>query len=159
VLLGTPFNVGVHQAGGRAGAAGGPAALRRALEHCGSTFDVESGIDFHELLVADAQDLEVLEALRHEIERLAEKTTDQLVSPSLDVFAVAYPPGVSDPGTEGLTPEEGRGMAFEAGRAPGVGLLELTKLNPRFDSDGRTVRLAQMLLCAFLAGLTERNTT
>jgi formiminoglutamase/guanidinobutyrase len=274
----------VRQAGGRAGTAGGPAAIRRALEHFGSTFDVESGIDFHELLVADAGDLEVLEedpaatherlaeavaalldagavpivigggndlafgsiqalvgrardvgginvsahldarpverghvssgtpfrrmlseleivgshfvefaahgsvnekahydwlmdrnvrirplgmvrkegaalALRHEIERLAEKTTDQFVSLSLDVFAAAYAPGVSDPGTEGLTPEEGRGMAFEAGHAPGVGLFELMELNPRFDSDGRTARLAAMLLCAFLAGLTERNMT
>lgn len=283
VLLGAPFDEGVRLAGGRPGAAGGPAALRRALQSFGSTFDVESGIDFGGLVVGDAGDLEVVEgdpaatherlteavaqvldtgavpivigggndlafgsiqalvrssrdvggvnvgahfnvhpvergrvssctpfrrmlseleivgshfvelavhgsvndklyydwlvdrnvrvrplglvraegagaSLRHELERLAQKTTDQFVSLSLDVFAAAYAPGVSSPGTEGLTPEEGRGMAFEGGRAAGVRLFELLELNPRFDSDGRTARLAAMLLCAFLAGLTERNT-
>ncbi len=283
VLLGIPFDDGVQIAGGRPGAAEGPAALRLALGRLGTTFDVESGIDFGELSIADAGDLEIVPgepaatherlaeaagavleagavaivigggqdlafgsikalvdhsrdvggvnigarfrvrpvehgrissltpfrrvlseldvvgshfvefavhgsvndklfyewlldrnvrirplgavraesagaALRHELERLAEKTTDQFVSLALDVFAAAHAPGVSSPGAEGLTPEDGRGMAFEAGRAPGVRLFELMELNPRFDIDGRTARLAAMLLCAFLAGLSERNT-
>ena len=88
---------------------------------------------------------------------LADQAEALFVSVDLDVFAAACAPGVSAPGTEGLTPEEGRQLAFTAGRQPGVRLFELMELNPLFDVDERTSRLAVMLLGAFLAGLSSRR--
>ncbi|UCH10575.1 MAG: formimidoylglutamase [Fidelibacterota bacterium] len=93
-----------------------------------------------------------------ELQQLSNRANTLFVSLDLDVFAAAYAPGVSAPGTEGLTPEEGRQLAFAAGRHPGVRRFELMELNPRFDVDLRTSRLAVMLLCAFLAGLATRRT-
>ncbi len=81
------------------------------------------------------------------------------VSVDLDVFAAAYAPGVSAPGAEGLTPEDGRQLAYAAGGHPKVRLFELMELNPLFDTDERTSRLAAMLLASFLAGLSTRRNT
>ncbi len=78
------------------------------------------------------------------------------VSIDLDVFAAPFAPGVSAPGSEGLTAKEGRELAFAAGRAPKVTLFELMELNPQFDLDERTSRLAALLLASFLAGLAMR---
>ena len=93
-----------------------------------------------------------------ELQQLSNRANTLFISLDLDVFAAAYAPGVSAPGTEGLTPEEGRQLAFAAGRHPGVRLFELMELNPLFDVNLRTSRLAIMLLCAFLAGLATRRT-
>jgi len=92
-----------------------------------------------------------------ELQQLSTRANTLFISVDLDTFAAAYAPGVSAPGTEGLTPEEGRQLAFAAGRHPGVRLFELMELNPNFDIDERTSRLAVMLLCAFLAGLANRK--
>ena len=95
-------------------------------------------------------------ALAWQLGALADTADRLFVSIDLDVFAAPFAPGVSAPGTEGLTPEEGRELAFAAGRAPTVGLFELMELNPAFDADGRTSRLAALLLASFLAGLGSR---
>jgi formimidoylglutamase len=93
-----------------------------------------------------------------ELQQLSARANTLFVSLDLDVFTAAYAPGVSAPGTEGLIPEEGRQLAFAAGRHPGVRLFELMELNPLYDVDMRTSRLAVMLLCSFLAGLATRRT-
>jgi formimidoylglutamase len=92
-----------------------------------------------------------------ELQRLSSRAHTLFVSIDLDAFAAAYAPGVSAPATEGLTPQEGRQLAYAAGRHPGVRLFELMELNPLFDIDARTARLAVTLLCAFLAGFTTRR--
>ena len=96
-------------------------------------------------------------AFTDQLRLLAGQAEALFVSVDLDVFAAAYAPGVSAPGAEGLTPEEGRQLALAAGRHPGIRLFELMELNPLFDVDERTSRLAVMLLCAFLAGLATRK--
>ena len=95
-------------------------------------------------------------ALAWRLGALAAAAEVLFVSIDLDVFAAPFAPGVSSPGTEGLTPEEGRELAFAAGRAPKVTLFELMELNPEFDLDERTSRLAALLLASFLAGLATR---
>jgi arginase family enzyme len=92
-----------------------------------------------------------------ELQRLSSRAHTLFVSIDLDAFAATYAPGVSAPGTEGLTTEEGRQLAYAAGRHPGVRLFELMELNPLFDIDARTARLAVTLLCAFLAGFATRR--
>ncbi len=79
VLIGVPFDEGVALGGGRPGAAGGPAALRKAMLRYGTTYDAEQDIDFDHLRLADAGDLEVIAdnvAATHE--RLAEAVTAML---------------------------------------------------------------------------------
>ncbi len=78
-LIGVPFDEGVALGGGRPGAAGGPAALRKAMLRYGTTYDAEQDIDFDHLRLADAGDLEVIAdnvAATHE--RLAEAVTAML---------------------------------------------------------------------------------
>jgi formimidoylglutamase len=284
VLLGLPFDTGVVLGNGRPGAAGGPAALRRALLRFGTTYDFDREIDFNRVELRDAGDLQVepndvaethdrlTEALaailphcgaaivigggndatfasvralgqafgvvgginvdahldvrevsagkitsgtpyrriltelempgsnlvelalhgsvnarahhtwvrergvrcyglgrlrnqgvasvmQRELQALSEASKAVFVSIDIDVFASAYAPGVSAPGTEGLRPEEGRELAFLAGSYPSVRLFELMELNPSFDVDDRTARLAAMLLCSFLAGVSQRTPT
>ncbi len=281
VLVGVPFDHGVVLGGGRAGAAGGPDAFRRAVGRFGTTWDAERGIDFTSLRLGDAGDVSTVEhdvALSHdavttavaralaasravvvvgggndasfasvralaatgsvgginvdahfdvrpvlggrltsgtpfrrvllelgvagelfvelgahphvnarehhewlldrgarihpldrlrqegveatitrELDALAARAEALFVSVDLDVFAAAYAPGVSAPGTDGLDPAQGRTVAFAAGACAKVRLFELMELNPRFDLDDRTARLAAMLLCSFLAGLATRR--
>jgi formimidoylglutamase len=282
VLVGVPYDDGVVLGGGRAGAAAGPTALRRALARFGTTYDLEHDVDFSGLEVADAGDVQVApgdvrgtherakaavfsvlssgataivagggndvtfasvcalmesasavgginvdahldvrpvvegritsgtpyrrlveeaglpasqlvafglhtsvnarahldwfrdagarciplaavrregaeDCLREELERLGRKCDALFVSVDLDVFAGAYAPAVSAPGTEGLTAEEGRALAHAAGRAPKVRLFELMELSPPHDIDQRTARLAALLVCAFLSGLARRE--
>jgi formimidoylglutamase len=99
----------------------------------------------------------VEDCFRGELERLGRGSEALFVSIDLDVFAAAYAPGVSAPGTEGLTPEEGRALAHTAGRSNKVRLFELMELSPPHDVDQRTARLAAFLLCAFLSGLARRE--
>ncbi|MEE9466111.1 MAG: formimidoylglutamase [Candidatus Neomarinimicrobiota bacterium] len=91
-----------------------------------------------------------------ELDRLAGPVAGLFVSIDLDVFPAAHAPGVSAPGLEGPTPAEGRQLANLAGCNPKVRLFELMELNPKFDIDERTARLAASLLAAFLAGLAAR---
>ncbi len=282
VLLGVPCDEGVVLGGGRAGAAEGPAALRRAIQRFGTLYDLERGLDLEALRLADGGDVPVVagalgrthEALAEavarviasgavavvvggghdlsfgsvsglaraaapvggvnvdahldvrevvdgrvtsgtpfrrvleelgvpgqafvelgahphvnarehheylarkgaavwglgvlrregvgrvaarELRRLAEGGRSLFVSVDLDVFAAAVGPGVSAPGTDGLDAAEGAELAFAAGADPAVRLFELVELAPRFDVDERTARLAAMLLCEFLSGLTLRR--
>ena len=99
----------------------------------------------------------VASTLEAELARVGTVARGLFVSIDLDVFAAAYAPGVSAPGSEGLTPEEGRALAFVAGANPQVRLFELMELNPAFDVDDRTARLAALLLCSFFAGLARRR--
>ena len=95
--------------------------------------------------------------LNGQLNRLAANADANFVSIDLDVFSAAYAPGVSAPGTEGLTASEGRAMAFVAGRHRSVRLFELMEFSPPYDIDRRTGRLAVLLLHAFLTGLALRK--
>jgi formimidoylglutamase len=97
------------------------------------------------------------QALEAELARIGRASDALFVSIDLDVFAGAFAPGVSAPGTEGLTPEEGRAIAHAAGQNPKLRLFEIMELCPRHDVDLRTARLGVLLLCAFLSGLARRK--
>jgi formimidoylglutamase len=60
VLVGVPFDEAITAGGGRAGAAGGPDAIRQALKRFGTTYCLEREIDFSNLVIADCGDLEVM---------------------------------------------------------------------------------------------------
>jgi len=68
----------------------------------------------------------------------------------LDVVSSAYAPGVSAPNPAGLTARELLDVARIAGADERSRILEISELNPAFDIDSRTARLAAAAIHAFL---------
>jgi formiminoglutamase len=79
------------------------------------------------------------------------------VSLDLDVFNAAHAPGVSALNPSGLTPREIEGVVSAAGRNAAVSCFDIMELNPDFDPDGRTARLAAHMFLVFLRGLGSRS--
>ncbi len=75
----------------------------------------------------------------------------------LDALDQAYAPGVSAPASDGLTAREWLGAAFRAGACPSVRSFDLVELNPRFDRDGQSARLAARTVWELLRGLLARK--
>ncbi len=73
----------------------------------------------------------------------------------LDVVHVADAPGVSAPNTLGLSGAELCRIAALAGAQPHTRLLELSEVNPLYDIDQRTSRLAALAIWHFLAALED----
>ena len=78
------------------------------------------------------------------------------VSIDLDGLDAAFAPGVSAVNPCGLDPATVSAIARAAGRSPNVACFDIMELNPSFDVDGRTARLAAYVFLSFLAGLAER---
>ncbi|NVO32175.1 arginase family protein [Hymenobacter lapidiphilus] len=80
------------------------------------------------------------------------------VSFDIDCVASAYAPGVSAPSPLGLTPSNAVLAAFAAGKFRSlsqqpVRLFEVVELNPFFDRDQQTARLAATIVAAYLTGV------
>lgn len=80
-----------------------------------------------------------------------------LVSFDLDAVDQAWAPGVSAPAAGGLEPGVWLAAAEAAGRAGKVRSVDVVELNPRFDPDGRTARLAAVTVWRVLRGLADRT--
>ncbi|MCK4579263.1 MAG: arginase family protein, partial [Candidatus Marinimicrobia bacterium] len=61
VIIGMPFDHGVVLNHGRPGAAQGPTAIRRAMLRYGTTYDGDHQVDFRDLRVSDAGDVEIVD--------------------------------------------------------------------------------------------------
>lgn len=79
-----------------------------------------------------------------------------LVTFDVDALDASVAPGVSAPAAGGLDLQTWLAAAHEAGRNPHVGSIDIAEVNPRFDVDGRTARVAALTIWTFLKGLTER---
>lgn len=79
------------------------------------------------------------------------------VSIDLDGLDSSFAPGVSAINPAGLQPHDVGAIAHSAGRSPQVQCFDIMELNPAFDQDHRTARLAVHLLLSFLRGLSERG--
>ncbi|WP_019948919.1 arginase family protein [Hymenobacter aerophilus] len=77
------------------------------------------------------------------------------VSFDIDCCAQAFAPAVSAPSADGLTPRQATEAAWLAGRAAGVRLFEVMELNPLFDRDQQTARLAATVIAAYLTGVAS----
>jgi arginase family enzyme len=69
----------------------------------------------------------------------------------LDVVRASEAPGVSDPSPMGLTAKEVCEIADAAAEDPRTRVLEITEVNPQYDRDGITCKLAANLLMRALA--------
>jgi formiminoglutamase len=79
-----------------------------------------------------------------------------LVSFDLDAVDQGAAPGVSAPAVGGLGAEEWLRLAAAAGACPAVGSADVVELNPTYDQDGRTARLAALTVWHLLHGLDRR---
>lgn len=80
-----------------------------------------------------------------------------LVSFDLDAVRQAEAPGVSAPNPAGLSSDLWLKAAFVAGRSAAVTSADVVELNPRFDPDGQTARLAALTVWWLLRGRAERR--
>ncbi len=75
------------------------------------------------------------------------------LSVDLDAFPQSCAPGVSAPGVVGVAPGAVLRAAARLGALPCVTQLGIYELNPRFDVDGATARLAARIAWSYLTGL------
>ena len=85
----------------------------------------------------------------HESERL-------MVTFDMDAVDQAFAPGVSAPCVNGLHHDLWLTAAYLAGRNEQVSSFDLSEVNPSFDRDGQTAKLAALTIWQFLLGLSQR---
>lgn len=78
------------------------------------------------------------------------------VSIDLDALDQSVAPGVSAPNPLGLPVWHAARLSEAAGASPAVRHFDLMEYNPAFDQDGRTARVACLLILHFVAGLCQR---
>jgi len=136
-------------------------SFRRLVEDCGVCGLYVHGLD---PLVNSREHLRWFEAHGGRID--AFEPTDSwpiqpgdrcFVSLDLDVIDASFAPGVSATNPNGWSPDLAGRWAEAAGRHPAVRCMDIMELNPAFDPDGRTARLAAHLFLRFLRGLAGRE--
>jgi arginase family enzyme len=78
------------------------------------------------------------------------------VSFDMDAVASAYAPGVSAPAANGFTAGEAVSMVHDAARHPAFRAFDVVEVNPEYDIDGRTAKLAATLIATVIRGIAER---
>lgn len=79
------------------------------------------------------------------------------ISFDMDSVRSADAPGVSATAPIGFTGDELCEAAEFFGASPLTTMIDLAEVNPAFDVDGRTAKLAALMLMHFLAGVAERS--
>lgn len=79
-----------------------------------------------------------------------------MVTFDMDAVDQAFAPGVSAPCTNGLSPDLWLTAAYLAGRNEQVSSFDLSEVNPVYDRDEQTIRLAALTVWHFLLGLSQR---
>ena len=74
-----------------------------------------------------------------------------------DVLDQSEAPGVSAPCADGLSKTILLEAVEMAGENPAVASMDLVEVNPKYDRDGQTQRLAALALWRFLSGLSRRS--
>ena len=117
------------------------------LEECGGTIRTLDAV--REAGVKNA----LTEALR-----IATGTEDRPVYGTLDIDGVrsADAPGVSAPSPDGLSAADLLAAARMLGAQPDCVALDVVEVNPVFDTDNRTAKLAAHAIARFLAGVLAR---
>jgi formiminoglutamase len=90
------------------------------------------------------------------------KLYDQADGPTLSSFDLdavdqSQAPGVSAPATGGMSTDLWLAAAFQAGACSQVTSCDLVEMNPNYDRDGQTARLAALTIWQVLRGLSLRG--
>lgn len=79
-----------------------------------------------------------------------------MVTFDMDAVDQSQAPGVSAPCANGLPSDLWLTSAYLAGRNKQVTSFDLSEVNPKYDRDGQTAKLAALTVWHFLLGLSER---
>lgn len=101
-----------------------------------------------ETVLADAIHSDLSEAI-HRLEKFLEKHSVIYLSLDLDVLDGAFAPGVSAPCANGLTPFQVKTILQKIIQSKKIKLFDVVELNPEFDQDNRTAKLAAQFLQEF----------
>lgn len=85
------------------------------------------------------------------------KAKNLFVSFDLDVLDAAHAPGVSALNPAGWPVRTAEAWVLACGADPRVRCFDLMELNPAYDSDARTARVAAHLFLTFLQGFAQRK--
>lgn len=97
-------------------------------------------------------------SLERVLERLAHCSTGSvMITMDMDAVSQADAPGVSAPNGSGMSRQLWLRLAYEFGKQPSVSSFDICEVNPRFDRDNQTIRLAAMTIWNFLLGVSERK--
>jgi formimidoylglutamase len=89
--------------------------------------------------------------------RLASSGAERvMVSFDMDAVRGADAPGVSAPSPVGLFAEDMLQAAFLTGKSSLVHLIDIAEVNPEYDIDGKTAKLAALVVMHFLSGFLQR---
>jgi len=83
-------------------------------------------------------------------------TGNVMATMDMDAVSQAEAPGVSAPNNLGISAEIWLKFAFDFGKNPAVRSFDICEVNPRFDRDDQTVKLAARTIWNFLLGLSFR---
>jgi len=89
-------------------------------------------------------------------QRRASKGEALYVSLDMDAFASAYAPGVSAPSADGFVPHEIASCLRIAGSEPTLRAFDVVEVNPAYDVDHRTSKLAATMIMHLLSGIAQR---
>lgn len=91
-------------------------------------------------------------------EAMAHATTSgsTYISLDMDAFASAYAPGVSAPASDGFAPWEVARCLRNAAKKTALKAFDVAEMNPEFDVDNRTAKLAATMIMHVLSGIAER---
>lgn len=108
----------------------------------------ESGGDY---LLRDETNITTISGFfhQHESDRL-------MVTFDMDAVDQSQAPGVSAPCANGLPADLWLTAAYLAGRNEQVTSFDLSEVNPRYDRDNQTAKLAALTIWNFLLGLSQR---
>jgi formimidoylglutamase len=84
------------------------------------------------------------------------RAKDIFVSFDLDVLDASHAPGVSALNPSGWSVREAEAWMLVCGADPRVRCFDIMELNPAYDTDGRTARVAAHLFLTFLQGFAQR---
>lgn len=86
-----------------------------------------------------------------------DRETAIYVSFDMDCVRASDAPGVSAPSPTGFLAEEVYELSVAVGLSQHVKVFDLVEINPTFDLDNRTARLAARMIAGFLAGVANRR--
>jgi len=94
--------------------------------------------------------------LREMIRSMHDAGLSSYVSFDMDSVCSAFAPGVSAPASIGFTSDEIIEMAYWAG-AEGCRMIDIVEVNPTYDIDDRTSRLAGLMIATYISGLADHS--
>lgn len=108
--------------------------------------------------MAEELSLQAVKSFFENLERDNSSESKQvMLTMDMDAVDQSLSPGVSAPNPAGISSRLWLEIAFYCGKQPNVTSFDLCEVNPKYDRDGQTVRLAALTIWYFLLGVSLRE--